>query len=221
MAQEPHTVVQCDFDDTVTVGDVSYLLLDAFAGGDWRQVLEEYRERRISVGTFNARVFAMVRVDEQTMLDYLDGRVRIRPGFGDLVRLCRERGFRLVIVSNGLRFYIDRILTDLGVGDIDVHAAQTRFLPDGLEVAYLTPAGDCLVVAQSAARAVHDYYVTSALEAGHRVMYIGDGRSDFIPARRCHRIFATSSLLSLCRQSQVDCVPFSDFRDIVGDLESL
>jgi len=39
--------VQIDFDETVTIGDVSYLLLDAFADKEWRKSLEEYSSGKI------------------------------------------------------------------------------------------------------------------------------------------------------------------------------
>jgi 2-hydroxy-3-keto-5-methylthiopentenyl-1-phosphate phosphatase len=213
--QRAETVVQCDFDDTVTVGDVSYLLLDAFASGDWTPALDEYRERRITVSEFNARVFSLVTAGERAMLDHLDGRVTVRDGLGDLVDACRRLDFRLVIVSNGLKFYIDRILARLGISGIEVQAAQTCFLPEGLQVAYVAPDG-----ARPEA-GLKDYHVGTCLETGKRVIYIGDGRSDFVPARRCHHIFARSQLLELCRREEVDCVPFEDFHDVIPVLETL
>ena len=213
--QSGETVVQCDFDDTVTVGDVSYLLLDAFATGDWTPALEEYREGRMTVSEFNSSVFSMVAAGERAMLDYLGGRVTVRDGFHDLVDTCLRRGFRLVIVSNGLRFYIDHILARLGISGIEVQAAQTCFLPEGLRVAYVAPDG------ARPETGLKDHHVQTCLEAGSRVIYIGDGRSDFVPARRCHHIFARSTLLDLCRQEGVDCVPFEGFHDVIPVLETL
>ena len=32
------TLVQCDFDNTIAESDVSFMLLDAFADGDWQQL---------------------------------------------------------------------------------------------------------------------------------------------------------------------------------------
>jgi 2-hydroxy-3-keto-5-methylthiopentenyl-1-phosphate phosphatase len=55
------TVVQCDFDGTITEKDVSFLLLDNFAEGNWRQLFKEYTESKMPVGTFNRRAFAMVK----------------------------------------------------------------------------------------------------------------------------------------------------------------
>jgi len=36
------TMVQCDFDGTITEEDVSFFLLDTFADGDWRQLWKDY-----------------------------------------------------------------------------------------------------------------------------------------------------------------------------------
>ena len=44
------TAVQCDFDGTITVEDVSYLLLDNFADGNWRELLKDYTAGKMPVG---------------------------------------------------------------------------------------------------------------------------------------------------------------------------
>jgi len=98
------TLVQCDFDGTVTEEDASFFLLDTFAQGDWRRLLQDYREHRISVGEFTTRAFAMVKADRHTLLEALKGEVKVRAGFHELVNYCLKKGFRLVIVSNGLDF---------------------------------------------------------------------------------------------------------------------
>jgi 2-hydroxy-3-keto-5-methylthiopentenyl-1-phosphate phosphatase len=116
-------LVQCDFDGTITEEDISFLLLDAFAQGDWRRLLRDYKEHKISVGEFNSRAFAMVKADKHKLLEALQGGVKVRAGFHDLVTYCLEKGLRLVIVSNGLDFYIRAVLENLGLGDVEVYAA--------------------------------------------------------------------------------------------------
>ena len=59
------TLVQCDFDGTITEEDMGFLLLDSFASKDWRRLLTEYREGRMSVGRFNTKAFAMVKADSE------------------------------------------------------------------------------------------------------------------------------------------------------------
>jgi 2-hydroxy-3-keto-5-methylthiopentenyl-1-phosphate phosphatase len=62
------------------------------------------------------------------------------------------------------------------------------------------------------------------LADGYRVVYIGDGRSDFAPASMCQQVFAVvdnNSLLARCREGNVDCHPFDDFHDVIGAIDSV
>jgi 2-hydroxy-3-keto-5-methylthiopentenyl-1-phosphate phosphatase len=212
------TLVQCDFDGTVTIGDVGFMLLDGFASGDWRQWEKKYAAGEISVGRFNTEVFSMVTADRQTMLDYIRGRVVIRPGFSDFVTSCQQKDFRLVIVSNGLCFYIEKVLEDIGLASLEVHAATTDFRPDGLRVEYTGPDGSAVDSGPKNA------YTDLFLAGGYRVIYVGDGRSDFLPAQRCNTIFAADDaggLLALCHRGNVKCHPYTSFHDIIQVMETL
>jgi len=211
------TLVQCDFDNTIAGLDVSFMLLDAFADGDWRQILQEYQERRIPVGVFSQRTFAMIKADEKTMLDYLfaGDRVKIRPGFKELLDLCSRKGFAFVIVSNGLRFYIEAILKRIGVRGIEVFAAHTEFKPDGLGITYIGPEG------QPVLDNFKQLYVERHKNQGYRVIYIGDGYSDIAPASLTDQVFARDDLLAHCRENNLKCTSFNDLNDVVRGLESI
>jgi 2-hydroxy-3-keto-5-methylthiopentenyl-1-phosphate phosphatase len=74
-------LIQCDFDGTITTEDVSFMLLDAFAKGDWRAINDEYAAGKITVGEFNERAFALIKAGKREMLDYLKGKVIVRSGF--------------------------------------------------------------------------------------------------------------------------------------------
>lgn len=209
------TLIQCDFDGTITEEDISFFLLDTFANGDWRQLLEEYREGNISVGHLNREAFAMVKADRQSLLESMRGNVKIRDGFHELVSYCRREGLRFVIVSNGLDFYIDRILRDLGQQHIEVFAAQTQFLPEGLHVQYIGPDGNMLD------EGFKEAYVNSFLRSDYRIVYAGNGASDFTPAKQCHHIFATGELLAICKEKNIEYFAFNDLNEIVRGLELL
>ena len=213
MTETKKTLVQCDFDGTVTEEDASFVMLDAFADGDWRQLFEQYHEGKISVGRFNMEAFATVKADRQSLLRLIKDTVKVRPGFHELVACCRSRGFRFVIVSNGLEFYINKILGDIGLADIEVFAARTEFHQEGLEVQYAGPDGRRLD------EEFKGTYLNSFLAEGYRVVYLGNGDSDLSPARRCHHVFATGTLLERCQQIKLDCTPFTDFHEVVRVLE--
>jgi len=209
------TLVQCDFDGTITQEDVSFLILDAFASRDWRQLLTQYREGKISVGYFNMKAFAMVKADKQTLLQFVKSKAKIRAGFRELLAYCHRKGFEFVIVSNGLDFYIETILRDIGMDNIEVFAAQTQFSPSGIDVRYIGPDGNQLE------DNFKDAYVRLFLERGYRLIYAGNGISDLSPARQAHHIFATGELLTYCKEMNLNCTPFIDLNDIIRGLEFL
>jgi len=206
------TLVQCDFDGTITEEDASFFLLDTFAQGDWRRLLRDYKEHRISVGEFNTRAFAMVKADKSMLLGALKGEVRVRAGFHELVNYCLKKGFRLVIVSNGLDFYIRAVLKDLGLRNIEMHAAQASFHPEGMEVQYVGPDGKRLE------DGFKEAYIISFLKLGYKVIYLGNGDSDIAPTKYAHYVFATGDLLAYCRENNLKYKPFETFIDVVREL---
>ncbi len=209
------TLVQCDFDGTITQEDVSFLLLDAFANGNWRQLLTQYKEGKISVNRFNTKAFAMVNADRQTLLEFMGSRAKMRAGFDELLDYCHRKGFQFVIVSNGLDFYIEAILKDIGVDNIEVFSAQTQFGPNGIETKYIGPEGSQLE------DGFKEAYTRLFLREGYRLVYVGNGISDISPARLAHHIFATGDLLTYCKEMNLNCRSFVDLNDVIRGLELL
>ncbi len=210
--------IQIDFDGTVTVEDVSFLLLDTYVGSAWREHLEEYDSGRIPVGAFNKRVFGMMQADRQTMTDWVltSERVIIRPGFRDLMEYCTSKDYKIVIVSNGLRFYIEAILEKLGLAgikDLEIYAASNEFYPGGVKVAYIGPDGAELEAGFKEA------YTGMLVKQGYSVIYMGNGNSDIYPSRLAKYVFATDQLLKRCRAEKLDCFPFNDFFDVIKVME--
>jgi len=211
-------VVQCDFDGTLTIGEVSRLLLEEFAEGDWQSLTKEYTEGKISVQACNIIQFAMVKIDEKTMTDFLlnSGRVEIRPGLIELMEYCRRRGFDTVIVSNGLKLYIETILGSLGIDGVEVYAAQCLFNPEGMRLTYPGPDGAHIE------DGFKEFYSKLLREKGYDAMYyVGNGVSDIYPARHADHIFAIDGLLDRCRQEKIGCTPFNDLFDVIRGLEAI
>lgn len=209
------TIIQCDFDGTITEDDASFYLLDAYAEGDWRSILKEYKEGRITVGEFNTRAFAMIKADESTLLSKLDENVRVRPGFRELLDYCAYRGFRFVIVSNGLQFYVEAILRALGVNGIEAHAATNAFERDGVRVQYVAPDGTVLQ------DGFKEAYMKLYLSEGYRVVYVGNGTSDSYASRHAHVVFATGDLLTYYLRHGLPCIPFDDLTEVANGLAKL
>lgn len=209
------TVLQCDFDGTLTVEDVGFMLLEHYGQRDWKKLLEAYEAHRINVDEFNTAVFAMIKADRETLVGATRRNAEVRKGLKELADYCRGKDYKLVIVSNGLEFYIRTILEDMGLADIEVHAAETEFHPEGLKVRYIGLDG------KRSEDGLKEAYMKSYLNDGCRVIYVGNGDSDIYAARHAHHVIARDFLLSYCRENGIDAVPFDDLHDVIGILEKL
>lgn len=211
----PKTLIQCDFDGTITEEDVSFTLLDHFANGNWRERLKDYNSGKITVGRFNTEAFSLVKADRTALVQHALEQVSIRPGFGKFLAYCEHKGIRIYIVSNGLDFYIEEIMKAMGAEHIEFSAARTRFNPEGLDVRYIGPDGSLLEEDFKGA------FTTSFLNQGYRVMYAGNGTSDLRPARRTSHIFATGSLEEHCKRLNIEHTSFTDFNKVIDVLEEI
>jgi 2-hydroxy-3-keto-5-methylthiopentenyl-1-phosphate phosphatase len=209
------TLVQCDFDGTITDDDVSFQILDEFTGTGWRQLFDDYMAGKMSVNRFNATVFSRVKADKKTLDEFVRQKAVIRPGFSELLEVSKKRGFRFVIVSNGMMFYIENILGMLGVKDIEFVAARANFKPGTIEAWYEGPDG----------RVVEDgfkeAYTRHFLKQGYKIVYLGNGASDFPPARMCSKIFSIDNLTKACETNEVACTPFSDLHEVAEAFKTL
>ena len=214
MPEEVKTVVQCDFDGTITVEDVSFKMLEAYADSSWKQLRKRYHDGEISVGRFNTEAFSLVKVGKEALLEVAHSTMTMRPGLPELVNCCRRKDFHFTIISNGLDFYIEDILKISGLNDIEVHAAETRFSPGKLVARYVTPSG------MEIENGLKEAYVDRFLSEGYRVIYIGNGVSDIAAAVKCHHIFATGELLDYCKKHpELSYIELTDFFEATRVLE--
>jgi 2-hydroxy-3-keto-5-methylthiopentenyl-1-phosphate phosphatase len=167
------------------------------------------------VGCFNQKAFAMVKASEHAMIELTKRQAKTRDGFEELVNRCHNNGFRLVIVSNGLDFYINEILKDVGINNVEVFAARTEFRPEGIQVQYLGPSGNPLD------EGFKETYTRLFLAEGYRIICVGNGVSDIGPAQLAHHVFACGELLRLCKEGNVPCTPFVDLNDVAEGIDAL
>jgi 2-hydroxy-3-keto-5-methylthiopentenyl-1-phosphate phosphatase len=209
------TLIQCDFDGTLTVGDVSFQILDAYTGNGWRQLFDDYMAGKMSVNCFNTTVFAKVNADRKTLDAFVRKHAVMRPGFKELLDVSRKKGYRFVIVSNGMMFYIENILDMLGLKEVEFMAARANFKPGTVEAWYEGPDGKPIE------DGFKEAYTRHFIGKGYDVVYIGNGASDFAPARLCKRIFSIDNLTKACQEAGVAHTPFNTLDEIADKLETL
>ena len=208
-------IVQCDFDGTIIQNNLSVLLREHFARGDWRKIESDYLNGDITVEQSNILQYTLIREPEEKLQEFVGQQIEIRPGFGEFVQYCQDVGVQLIIVSSGLDFYIETVLNEIGRQNLELHCGQTSFSKDGIVVSYHDPDGDIID------RGFKRKYLARLKKRDGNLIYIGDGLSDLEPARAASYVFATSYLFKLLSTDSVSCSAFSDFHDLLNQIHRL
>ena len=210
MNRESNTglLVQCDFDDTIIVGNMSAAIKDAFGPANWREMEAEYHAGKYTVEESNIRQFALVNASRDDVEDFVKSKLVVRDGFSDFVEYCQSAGIGLAVVSSGLDVYVDTAMSILGTDYPGVHAAHTTFTSHGIQVTYTSPTGTPIT------SGFKDSFVSYHKDQGHTVIYVGDGRSDIGPSSIADYTIARSSLADYLSHDVTSYHRFETFADV-------
>ena len=206
--------VLTDFDDTAAAQNVAGMLLQQFGDTTWLDVRAQFRSGSLSLKEYQEITFRNIQADRTAMQDYVKANANLRPGFGEVWQHCQDRGLPMVIVSQGLDFYIEALLEKEGFPQVPVYAVETSFTELGIDYKYnFTYPGE-------PNRGNSKGLVVSRFrQQGYRVLYVGDGRSDFEAAVEADQVFAHSILAEECQRQGIPYWPFRDFGDVLSVLQ--
>jgi 2,3-diketo-5-methylthio-1-phosphopentane phosphatase/HAD superfamily hydrolase (TIGR01509 family) len=208
-------LILCDFDGTITLRDMGYLLLNRFSKGDWETIDREFREEKIGSKEAYLRIAKILHGEEQAVLDFLRKHSQIDPSFPSFYRYCREKDIDVKIVSDGLDFYIKTILEVHHLGNIPYDANEGHFLkPEGMDIVFPHFNEAC----------GHCGTCKKRLVQNHRkdydsILFVGNGISDRCAAGEADFVFAKDSLYPYCIDQDIACHFYLGFRDILADLK--
>jgi 2,3-diketo-5-methylthio-1-phosphopentane phosphatase len=203
--------VLCDFDGTVARDDVGNLLFRTFTrNGEAMRVVERWKRGEMSSRDMLEEEASLARVD-QDALDLFLGERNLDPYFKDFHDFARRRGIEVVIVSDGLDYYVESLLVRHGLGHLDFFANHLQFNGgDGFGVTF--PWHNLLECTDCGCCKTHHLY--RYREQGYFIIYVGDGLSDRCPCETADFVFAKGDLLAHCREKGIAHVEFDNFRDV-------
>lgn len=205
-----------DFDGTLSEEDSLVLLLDRFGrllpdGRDWRAI--EFDESLPENVKLQAEMDLLdLPLDEA--LAWLTHNAPLREGCADFLREAQANGLRPVILSGGLTPVIEHMLGEL-LPLVEVRANGLRVEP-----------GRWLVLPARTPRIRNQcnhcktWHLRQAEALGQPVVYVGDGSTDFCPAKEAGLVFARSSLAEHLRSEERSFLPFTTFGQVAEELRN-
>jgi 2,3-diketo-5-methylthio-1-phosphopentane phosphatase/HAD superfamily hydrolase (TIGR01509 family) len=208
-------LILCDFDGTISLRDMGYILVSRFASRDWEAIDRDFREEKIGSKEAYSRIAKILKGNEKDLFGFIQKHSNIDPHFTSFYQYCRERDIDVKIVSDGLDFYIKTILEIHHLSEIPFYANHTHFHKgNGMEVSFPYSNEECGLCGTCKKRLVQIHR-----KAYDSILFIGNGISDRCAAREADFVFAKDSLYTYCIDQDITCHFFENFHEILGDLK--
>lgn len=209
------TLILCDFDGTISLQDMGYALVTRFSLGDWEAIDRDFRAGKIGSQEGYSRIAKIINSDQPAIFHFIQEHSHIDPFFRSFYQYCREKDFDIKIVSDGLDFYIEKMLEIHHLSEIPFYANCTAFQKDGrIDISFPHSENECGLCGTCKKKLIQN----------HRgeydsIFFVGNGFSDRCAAREADFVFAKDPLYSYCIEQDIPCHFFRDFREILHDFK--
>lgn len=208
-------LILCDFDGTISVQDMGYALVTRFSSGDWEAIDRDFREGKIGSKVGYSRIAKILDGDQSAILHFIQEHSHIDPFFQSFYQYCREKDFDIKIVSDGLDFYIEKMLEIHHLSEIPFYANCTHFQKDGgIDISFPHSEDECGLCGTCKKKLIQNHR-----REYDSIFFVGNGLSDRCAAREADFVFAKDSLYFYCIEQDIPCHFFRDFREILHDLK--
>ncbi|MBF0571411.1 MAG: MtnX-like HAD-IB family phosphatase [Candidatus Omnitrophica bacterium] len=198
-----------DFDNTMTTSDVLDDVIRRFSINDQWMVLEKaWHEEKIGTKECLEGQLRNVRVTKSALHKFLKN-VELDPHFHHLLALLVREGIKPVILSDNFSYIIEWILKYQGIKDLKVYGNALRFYRDHIIPSFPYDNPFCLTCAHC--KKIH---LTKDKTENKVIVFVGDGRSDFCPARVSDIVFAKDNLLRFMTKEELPCIAYKNLGDV-------
>lgn len=205
-----------DFDGTLAQNDIGEAFVRNF--GDWpecEKAVQRWIRGEISSCDYYEVAALTMRVNQEQLNEFCDVQPLAR-GFSEFAQFCQRQNWALFVLSDGLDYYIQRVLSRHGL-HLPIFANHLAFSqPDRIEISFPYFKHSCGKCANC-----KGYHVRQLAKPKEKLVYIGDGYSDRCGAQEADIIFAKHDLAKWCKEKQVPYFHYENFEQILSRLQDL
>lgn len=207
----------CDFDGTISLKDVTDVLLQRFSQSGYEELEEAWEVGEIGSQACMEGQVALIDAS-QAELDGCLAEIKIDKAFKEFVTTMQKLKLPIHIVSDGLDYAISKILENNGLTDLPIFANRLVHVGERgwrLDFPYANAAcskrsGNCKCA-----------HVTMLKKQYGSILYVGDGASDYCVAHQVDLVLAKDKLITYCQKETINHHPIQNFFDVLAWLSEL
>lgn len=218
MSENKNFKVFVDFDGTITKRDVGEAMFLEFGDSDSaNRIIQDWIDKNINAVQCWQQLCSSIKSLNITAFDKFINEIEIDEGLVKFVEYCQSNGIEITVLSDGLDYYIKRILDKEKLNHLKVFSNQL-IIDNNNNLVPVFPFTD--EECDRCANCKRNHVLNLSSEEDYSV-YIGDGWSDTCPAQYCDFIFAKNSLLKYCEMNRITFFPYTNFLDVIKRFEEL
>ncbi|MSP64052.1 MAG: hypothetical protein EXR24_01690 [Ignavibacteria bacterium] len=209
-------IIFTGFDGTISNGDVCDNFFSEYS--DYTKVNELYNEmlnHKITATDFWNKSFELlVNINPNNLNDFVS-KQSIDGSFVKFDSFCKENNIPLIILSDGMSFYIKQILEKYKIL-LPYYSNNCEIINNRLIPNFPFTDSDCT----SCANCKRDHMLTKSSD-DQIIILIGNGKSDMCPAHYADIVFAKDDLLKYCESKNITYYSFQSFSDIENQMKNI
>lgn len=204
--------VLVDFDGTIATVDTTDALLERFALPEWHAIEQEWKDGAIGSRECMVRQIDLVRATPAEFEAFISS-IEIDPGVPAFITECRQRGFEVTVVSDGLDRTVRAVLARHDI-DVPIRANALRHIGgDRWALTFPHARTECRALSGNCKCAT-----PNRLASPLRVV-VGDGRSDFCVAEQADYVLAKDKLAAHASACNLPHAAFTSFAEATRKLQ--
>ncbi|MCM1265705.1 MAG: MtnX-like HAD-IB family phosphatase [Candidatus Gastranaerophilales bacterium] len=208
-------ILVSDFDGTITKKDTLSTFLEEYADSKWLDIENDWRDGKFGSQECLIRQFALVPKLNPKLIDKFLETVEIDEWFIPFCKRAREIDMPVVILSDGLDYFINKILEKNKIDFINVITNHAYF--NEYEKFILEFPNDSKHCSNNAGTCKCKV-VKSLKKLYKTVYYVGDGASDFCVSKEPDVVFAKAGLAEHCKKNNIKYIEYRNYKKLIEQL---
>lgn len=207
-----------DFDGTITKEDTLNKFLQEYADENWLEIENDWIKGKIgSKECMEKQMKLFTNITNKTLQNFLDS-IEIDETFVDFYKFLKSESIDFFVVSDGFDLFIDKIFNHYGLQDIKVFSNNLKFENNVFYTAFPYTNPNC----ERKSGVCKCNVLKNNRIVTNRVIYAGDGLSDYCVSQKADIVFAKGSLLEYCKTTKNNNFhPFKKFSEIENYIKML
>ena len=206
--------ILCDFDGTISKKDAIYYFFKTYCTDEWQEVERLWVEKKIDSKECLKREFELVPNLNPALIDNYIETIEIDETFKGFYEFCIENNIDIFIASDGINYFIEKILENHGIKGIKIFSNHAEFVNGKYIFSYPNESKNCVNNLGTCKCEV----LNNMKKVYEKIVYVGDGISDYCVAGKADILYAKASLADYCKQNGIKYTGYNSFADIKNNL---